>query len=219
MVAVASERNRSSSTVLIEVFDSVFVRKPHAYQLYRNGSLDSNFVSENCSAAKFASQLEKFARCTVPVSVCTVDCYAFPSEALGKGVRMYNLKRFVLILTMVLAVTGCSAIRPTNQWMRTKVYFGMSKPDGSQVTAEQWQSFVNEVVTPRFPSGLSVVDTAGQWRNATDRIEHEPSKLLVLLHQPGVRYEGQVDEIREAYRQQFNQEAVMKVTVPVQVEF
>src|SRR6185503_16288331 len=41
-------------------------------------------------------------------------------------------------------------------WNRTELYFGSSKPDGSVVTEAEYQLFVNNEVTPRFPDGLTV---------------------------------------------------------------
>ena len=87
------------------------------------------------------------------------------------------------------------------------------------VTLAEWQNFVNEVVTPKFPAGLTIVDSAGQWRNAHGRIEQEPSKLLVLLHPRSAEIDAQIDEIRALYCQRFKQEAVMKVTSVAHVAF
>lgn len=55
--------------------------------------------------------------------------------------------------------------------------------------------------------------------DARGQIEREPSKVLLLIHPPSRQIEAEIDTIREAYRLQFGQEAVMKVTVPVRGEF
>jgi hypothetical protein len=129
------------------------------------------------------------------------------------------VKKWVLLLTLALCLGGCHSPGAGQAWMRSEVYFGLSKPDGSAVTAEQWKSFVSEVVTPRFPDGLSIVDTVGQWRNSKGEIEHEASKLLVLVHRRSREIERKIDEIRDDYRHRFNQEAVMKVATQVRVSF
>ena len=47
--------------------------------------------------------------------------------------------------------------------MRTTLYFGLAHPLG-KVSESQWQAFLREEVTPRFPDGLTVWQADGQWR-------------------------------------------------------
>ena len=129
------------------------------------------------------------------------------------------MKRYFSVLTLSLLLVGCGTAPAGQRWARSEVFFGLSRPDGTIITATEWQSFVNEVVTPKFPSGLTIVDSAGQWRNAAGRIEREPSKMLVLFHPANPAIEAQIDEIRALYCQRFSQEAVMKVTSAAKVAF
>lgn len=99
------------------------------------------------------------------------------------------------------------------------MYFGLQRRDGSPVTEQEWKSFVEQVVTPRFPAGLTVFDGAGQWRNATGHVEREPSKVLVILHPNSESLDAKIDEVRRLYCERFSQEAVMKVTSPARVAF
>ena len=130
-----------------------------------------------------------------------------------------KMKKRLLILQMVLLLAGCLTPPGGQSWMRSEVYFGLSKPDGSLITTERWEEFVSQVVTPRFPAGLSIVSTVGQWRNSRGEIEHEASKLMVLVHPRSREIDLKIDEIREDYRRRFNQEAVMKVATAVRVSF
>lgn len=129
------------------------------------------------------------------------------------------MKRFILILCVALSAAGCATRRPASEWARSEVYFGMSRPDGSLVSATEWQEFMNQEVTPRFPAGLTVLESSGQWRNLRGGIDREPSKVLILVHARDRATEAQVDSIRKAYCARFEQEAVMKVTSPAQVVF
>ena len=128
------------------------------------------------------------------------------------------MRKFFPALMLSLLLSGCGTTA-NSRWARSEVFFGLSRPDGSMITNTEWQTFVNEVVTPKFPAGLTIVDSAGQWRNAHGRIEQEPSKMLVLLHPQSPTFDAQIDEIRALYRQRFNQEAVMKVTSAAHVAF
>ena len=127
------------------------------------------------------------------------------------------MKKFFPILTLSLLLIGCGTA--PSGWSRSEIFFGLSRPNGPAITTDEWQTFVNDVVTPKFPAGLTIVDSTGQWRNATGRIEYEPSKVLVLLHPANPLFDAQIDEIRSLYCQRFNQEAVMKVTSPARVVF
>lgn len=128
------------------------------------------------------------------------------------------MKRLFLALIITTALTGCHT--PSGQaWVRSEVYFGQTKPSGAHITPTDWQTFLDEVVTPQFPAGLSVFDAAGQWRNHTGHIDREPSKVLVLVHPPSHEIEKQLDAIRTAYCQRFEQEAVLKVTTKARVTF
>ena len=53
--------------------------------------------------------------------------------------------------------------------MRTTLYFGLTHRAG-RVSESQWQAFLREEVTPRFPDGLTVWQTDGQWRKSDGRI-------------------------------------------------
>jgi hypothetical protein len=98
------------------------------------------------------------------------------------------------------------------------LYFGGAYP-GGVVTAEQWQQFVDSVVTPRFAEGLTVWQAAGQYRTHAGEIQHEPSWVLQLLHADGAPTEVAIHEIRTAYRKQFAQEAVLRVRAKGCVSF
>ncbi len=116
-------------------------------------------------------------------------------------------------------MVGCAHAPFGDHWVRSELFFGLSKPDGSLISGTEWQTFLDEVITPKFPAGLSVVDAAGQWRNATGNIDRERSKMLILLHPARDEVDAKIDAIRTAYRVRFNQEAVMKVSSSARVAF
>jgi Protein of unknown function (DUF3574) len=51
-------------------------------------------------------------------------------------------------------------------FLRTELFFGLSRPEG-EVTEEEFQQFLAEHITPRFPDGLTVVTGLGQFRTTT----------------------------------------------------
>src|ERR1700736_471455 len=52
------------------------------------------------------------------------------------------------------------------RWVDTRLYFGLGPADAPDkgVPEAAWRDFLDHEVTPRFPSGLSVVDVYGQWQ-------------------------------------------------------
>ena len=114
-------------------------------------------------------------------------------------------------------------ISPSEKYIRTELYFGLSKRDGTEVTSEEWKRFVDEEVTPRFPDGLTVVDAAGQFRMSSGEIAHEKSRMLILLYKKKDRQNSGagIEAIRKAYCKKFDQESVMRVDLkqPVEVSF
>ncbi|MEW6733585.1 MAG: DUF3574 domain-containing protein [Acidobacteriota bacterium] len=95
---------------------------------------------------------------------------------------------------------------------RTELYFGSAKPDGTVVTEAQFQQFVDQVVTPRFPDGLTLLVGLGQFRDSSGTIIKERSMLLILLYPASAQSSSspKIEEIREAYKQQFQQESVLR---------
>lgn len=111
----------------------------------------------------------------------------------------------------------------TEQFIRTELFFGSGKPDGSNITEEQWQQFLNAEITPRFPDGLTVLTGLGQYRGANGVIVRERSIVLSLMYPTQTRRTSheKIERIRAAYKTAFQQESVLRVdsVLPVRVSF
>jgi hypothetical protein len=72
---------------------------------------------------------------------------------------------------------------------------------------------MSEVVTPAFPDGLTVLDGAGQWRNAAGQISREDSKvlLLVLPGQDKAAAAARLAPVTAVWKARFAQESVLAV--------
>jgi hypothetical protein len=92
--------------------------------------------------------------------------------------------------------------------VRTTLYFGLARPKGS-VTELEWQIFLRDEVTRRFPDGLTVWGAEGQWRTPAGTIDHEQSKVLLLVHPDTAAARQSVLEVIEAYRKTFEQQSVL----------
>lgn len=134
------------------------------------------------------------------------------------------MKRLAVALALPLLAVGCA------QWpapgcgsgqqaaVQDLLYFGTATPDGV-VSASDWQGFVDGVVTPRFPDGLSVWPASGQWKSAAGPIVREGSYVLSLVHPESAQAEAAIADIVRSYKARFRQEAVMRVRAPACISF
>lgn len=99
------------------------------------------------------------------------------------------------------------------------MFFGRSIPGGGSVSDSEWSAFVAEVVTPRFPDGLTIYAATGQWREATGVLAREPVMVIEILHPANAATDAAIEEIMRAYREKFRQEAVMRVRGRARVTF
>jgi hypothetical protein len=122
----------------------------------------------------------------------------------------------LLFLVLLLAAAPANAACPAGQspMLTVRLYFGLMA-DGKRVPEQAWGDFLARTVTPRFPSGFTVYDATGQWRDRrTNIIGREPSRVIEIDAQDGAKTRNAVEEIRKAYGARFHQQSVGIVTLP-----
>lgn len=130
-----------------------------------------------------------------------------------------------LLVLAAAAAAGCAGDgdvacpEGTDRFVEYQLFMGRSGEDGEVVDDAAWEDFLAEVVTPRFPDGLTVLDARGQWRDSTGLIQKERSKLLVILAPSGDEAPRLVDEVTGEYKRRFDQEAVVQVVADACVSF
>lgn len=97
----------------------------------------------------------------------------------------------------------------TPELIQADLFFGRNIPGGGEVSTSQFEGFVDNVITPRFPAGLTIFDANGQFQSSTGNIIEEPSKVVSLILEDTLSNETLVNEIVDQYLQQFNQESVL----------
>jgi hypothetical protein len=121
-----------------------------------------------------------------------------------------------LALLAAALLAGCGAVDvpcgPGQQPVAADLlYFGSSRPDGPPVTQEQWDAFLADVVTPRYPSGFTAWPATGQWQGAGGAITREASWVLSIVHPDEPQPEEGIRAIATQYKARFRQEAVLRV--------
>jgi Protein of unknown function (DUF3574) len=124
------------------------------------------------------------------------------------------------------AGVDCEVTNPgvgAEPFTRTELFFGSTKPDDTEVTEEEFDAFIDEEITPRFPAGLTLLTGYGQFLGEDGEIGEETSFVLILLYPfetDGTSSEL-IEEIRDEYETQFEQESVLRADdgVPVCASF
>jgi Protein of unknown function (DUF3574) len=109
----------------------------------------------------------------------------------------------------------CTA--PLKPALEIALYFGRDKQAGGEVSEAEWAQFLAEIMTPRFPDGLSVLNVEGQARDPASggRIVRERTKLVVVVVFDAPAHRAKVREVVEAYVKRFGQHSVFRSEQPV----
>lgn len=120
------------------------------------------------------------------------------------------------------APTASSTAARGAAYIETRLFFGTERPDGGpDVTDQQFMAFIDRSVTPSFPSGLTVQDGRGQWRDSNGTIERERSYELILLYPAAEAHvrDPQIERIRKAYVAAYAQDSVARLDEPTLADF
>ena len=121
------------------------------------------------------------------------------------------------LLVVFLLLVGC-AVEPEftcpdglQEVVRFELFFGLDHADGRSVSAEEWDAFLADTITPRFPQGLSVLEVKGQWQRPDGVIERENTRMVMLSRPPPIE-DGMalIDEISREYARRFDQDPVFR---------
>lgn len=107
----------------------------------------------------------------------------------------------------------------TDRYSEYRLFFGRSKGAVEVVDDAAWSAFLAGEITHRFPDGLTVLDAAGQWRDASGTVVRERSKLVLILAEPGATGMQRTEEIVQAYKRTFGQESVLRAVSMACVSF
>ena len=135
----------------------------------------------------------------VLVAACAAVALAIGALAGGLWSSRLEAQGF----TIVMDCGGASAPQ-----LRTTLYFGLTRAKGA-ISELEWQVFLRDEVTRRFPEGLTAWEAEGQWRNPGGTIDHERSKVLLLVHADTVEARSAVQEVIATYRRLFEQQSVL----------
>jgi hypothetical protein len=138
-----------------------------------------------------------------------------------------SIPKHATLVALALAPASCApAVRPApaadssapaEVLVADRLFFGRAIPGGGSVSEEAWAAFLGEVVTPRFPEGLTVWRAEGQWTDPRGGLVREPVMVVEILHPAGPRTDTSLTEIIQEYRRRFRQDTVLRAIAPARV--
>jgi hypothetical protein len=124
------------------------------------------------------------------------------------------------VLAGAASAQGLSCSAPQKPMVEVELLFGRNIGGRLGVTEARWRAFLVREVTPRFPDGLTVFDTYGQWRDAKKRtVVREPSKIVRIIMPADAQASDKIEAIAATYKKQFRQDSVGVLTRPACASF
>jgi hypothetical protein len=107
-------------------------------------------------------------------------------------------------LATLLLVSAPAATATETAAVESTLYFGLKSRDGTGVSEQQWQSFLAEAITPRFPDGLTVFNAYGQGSGgAAGAVIAETTKVLVIVRPDSPEAAARLGEIKADFARRF----------------
>jgi len=136
-----------------------------------------------------------------PKTVLALSVLASLTAVVGMG---------IMLMQPDTAAENTECKPPARAQVRHELVFGTARAHGVPLGEDEWQSFVDTVVTPRFPDGLTVLNASGQWRGEGG-LTKEQARIIVIWHDRVPSRDADVEAIRSAYKQRFEQESVLRI--------
>ena len=140
--------------------------------------------------------------------------FPLPSRAGARAWLLFLALGPALAVLVAPAFAESSCPAPQKPMLDIELMLGRGK-----ASEAKWRTFLAREVTPRFPDGLTVYETTGQWRDpVTKEIAREKSRVLRIIVPAGTAAD-RISAVADAYRQQFRQKSVGIVTRDVCASF
>ena len=86
--------------------------------------------------------------------------------------------------------------------VETHLYFGLKTRNEEGVSEQAWQRFLADIVTPRFPGGLTVLEAYGQ-SSTHPAPQGQQTRLLIVVHADTPAAATAIAEIKQAWKKRF----------------
>ena len=118
------------------------------------------------------------------------------------------MNKYISLFVVEITVMLASPINVyANEIYRVRLFFGLSLPNGGAVSLYDWQMFEKKQISQAF-EGFNIVDSTGFYKGKPER-----SKIVTFIIEK--KDIAKAKELAKSYAQQFQQDSVMLVVVPV----
>jgi hypothetical protein len=100
----------------------------------------------------------------------------------------------------------------------TILFFGLSTEDGRGVSEQAWQTFLRDVITPRFSEGLTVFAAQGQYADRGGVVV-EGTKVVLRIRESSPTADADIAALIAEYKRRFQQQSVLQVDFPACATF
>lgn len=128
-------------------------------------------------------------------------------------------------IVLALGLAGCVGVQPPacpagQERLRTaQLFFGQNIGGKPGVSDADFRKFVDSELSPRFPDGLTILNGGGQWRGSENQLIREAAKVVVIVLPAKGDGARNLEAVRAAYKQRFNQDSVLLITQASCVSF
>lgn len=135
-----------------------------------------------------------------------------------RGIKAFA-STFILVSLVACAPPSLLICQPGEQLATLNaLYFGTATA-GNPVAMAEWEKFLEQAVTPRFPQGLTWWQGAGQWQTDNKKLLREQTYILHLVYPRTKQNEHAIQAIITEYKEKFSQEAVLRAQSHVCISY
>ena len=113
------------------------------------------------------------------------------------------------------------------RWIESLLFFGLNnefiglrEKIPADAPAADWEKFLDEEITPRFPAGYTVLEAEGFKQDIeTGLTVREGTRVLLVVHPDRPEPDERLESLRTEWCRRYNQESVLRVDIPVVARF
>lgn len=120
------------------------------------------------------------------------------------------------VIAFALLFVSCAHVVPATEpaVIHDRLYCGLKTRAGVLIAPAELEAFLDDVVEAQFPQGFTVFRAQGRWRGGQEEV-----MVIEIVHPMDARLDAAVASIAEEYRRRFDQEAVLRLSVPARMDF
>ena len=129
----------------------------------------------------------------------------------------------LMLFNLLLPVKQAFISNPDNdkKFIKTELYFGLNRIDGTKITELEWEAFADSVISKTYTKGATILKCDGRWLDGETLIKEE-SRIVVYfskIYEMTDEFSAEIDLIREKYKTYYHQQAVLRTDEFINASF